>query len=349
VSSLPWSRWGGGGVGASAGTTLRVRQTNLVSDIPGVARITDQHLVNPWGLALAPTSPLWVANNGTGTATLYKGAGGTGAFQPVPLVVDIPGGAPTGQVFNGTTDFVVRSPNGMGGPAPFIFDSEAGNVVAWNPSLTPITSARRVVHVRNAIFKGLAIGSVGMANYLYATDFHHGMVDVLNGSFDRVSLSGHFRDPNLPAGYAPFGIRNLGGTLYVTFAVQDAQKHDELHGPGLGIVDAFDTSGHFLRRVATGGPLNAPWGLETAPAGWGDLTGMLLVGNFGDGRINAYNPMTGAFLGQLRDGNRNPIQIDGLWGLQVGNPTAGGAGNVWFSAGIADEAHGLLGLLSPID
>lgn len=329
------------------------RQVNLVSDIPGKAQLTDPNLVNPWGMAAGPTTPVWVADNGTNVATIYPGAVPGTPVSIAPLVVSIPGGAPTGQVFNGGTGFVVSDGKGHSGPALFLFDSEAGVISGWNPNVPPpafSTQAQVGVRVEHAIYKGLAIASTSRGDFLYAANFHQGRVDVFNSRFKKVFPSGGFHDPNLPAGFAPFGIQNLGGTIYVTYAKQDAKREDEIDGPGLGFVDAFDTTGHLLMRVASRGVLNAPWGLAMAPAkGFGAFSGDLLVGNFGDGRINAFDPKTGAFRGTLRRPNSEPIVISGLWAIRFGNGVSGRPTDLLFSAGIQNEAHGLFGIVSATD
>ena len=316
-------------------------QRNLVSDIPGVARITDPNLVNPWGLSAGPATPLWVADNGTDVSTLYSG--GVRGSIPVtaPLVVGIPGGAPTGTVFNPTAGF------GVGGAAArFIFDSESGQISAWNPGLG--TTARTVAATPDAIYKGLALAVTPKGAWLYAADFRGGRIDVFDDTFAPVHPKpGAFSDRTLPAGFAPFNVQELGGTIYVAYAKQDADAEDEVAGAGLGYVDAFDPTGHLLRRVVSGGALNAPWGLAIAPAGFGGLDGTLLVGNFGDGAINAYDPQTGASRGALTNEDGNPIRIDGLWALRFGNGVFGTPRSLVFTAGIADEAHGLLGTIVP--
>ena len=323
------------------------RQTNLVSDLPGMAQLTDPDLVNPWGLAAGPTTPAWVANNGTGKATIYPGFVNGSPIQKAGLVVSIPGGAPTGQVFNGTPGFVVRS-GAASGPAPFLFDSEAGLVTGWNPGVPPpppSTQAQTGASVTDAIYKGLAIASTGSGTFLYAADFHRGQIDVFDSSFNLVHLSGSFSDRKIPRGYAPFNIQELGGLLYVAYAKQDADREDEVAGPSLGFVDVYSTSGHLLRHLIQRGQLNAPWGLVLAPAGFGRFGGALLVGNFGDGRINAYKPGTGKFLGRLRDEDGSPIEIDGLWALRFGNGVTGNPTTLLFTAGIDDEQHGLFGAI----
>ena len=323
------------------------RQTNLVSDLPGMAQLTDPDLVNPWGLAAGPTTPAWVANNGTGKATIYPGFVNGSPIQKAGLVVTIPGGAPTGQVFNGTPGFVVHS-GAASGPAPFVFDSEPGLVTGWNPGVPPpppSTQAQIGAGVTDAIYKGLAIASTGSGTFLYAADFHRGQIDVFDSSFNPVHLSGSFSDRKIPRGYAPFNIQELGGLLYVAYAKQDADREDEVAGPSLGFVDVYSTSGHLLRHLIQRGQLNAPWGLVLAPAGFGRFGGALLVGNFGDGRINAYKPATGKFLGRLRDEDGSPIGVDGLWALRFGNGVTGNPTTLLFTAGIDDEQHGLFGAI----
>jgi uncharacterized protein (TIGR03118 family) len=318
-------------------------QTNLVSNVPGLAAVTDSQLVNPWGLSFSATSPFWVADNGAGVSTLYNGAGTKQALvvtiPPAPGSAPGTAGVPTGTVFNGnSSDFSGDR---------FLFATEDGTIAGWQGGLGTTAAVRVDNSGSDAIYKGLAIG----ADRIFATDFAHGTVDAFNNAYAPV-LGGAFVDPTLPAGYVPFGIQNLGGTLYVTFANVTTGNEDENHGPGLGYVDAFDTNGNFLRRVVSGGPLsalNAPWGLAIAPAGFGDFGGKLLVGNFGDGRINAFDPITGAFAGALNDPQGNPIEIEGLWGLAFGNSGPGFSPNkLYFAAGIDGEANGLFGSLEPV-
>jgi uncharacterized protein (TIGR03118 family) len=318
-------------------------QENLISDLNGVARITDPNLVNPWGLAAGPSTPLWIADNGTDVSTLYTGGVHESIPKILPLVVAIPGGAPTGLVFNATTDFVIHS-GAASAPAKFIFDSEAGKIVAWSPVVPPLTSGQvKFSSPDGAVFKGLAIASTSGGSFLYATDFHNGVVDVFDKNFNMVTLSGHFTDPNIPAGFAPFGIQLLNGRLFVTYAKQDAAKHDDVSGPGNGFVDVYNTSGHLVRRLISKGDLNSPWGLVMAPIGFGMFTHDLLVGNFGDGAIHAYDPKTGALLGPLMNHDGNPIVIDSLWGLRFGNGVIGTRRTLLFTAGIGGEGHGLFG------
>jgi uncharacterized protein (TIGR03118 family) len=253
-------------------------------------------------------------------------------------VVDIPGGAPTGAVFNPTDQFKL----GNTGPALFLFSSEAGQITAWNKAAG--TSAMSVFTAPDgAIYKGLTLASTKKNGALiYATDFHNAKVDVFDGSFTPVHMPGAFTDPNIPAGFAPFGIQEIDGFVVVSYAMQDADRKDDVKGPGLGFVDVYNPTGGLVKRLISNGELNAPWGLVLAPNGFGQFSGDLLVGNFGDGRINAYNPHTGDFLGQLQT-KFGPITIDGLWGLRFGNGVTGSPHTLLFSAGIADEAHGLLG------
>ncbi|HEY3698667.1 MAG TPA: TIGR03118 family protein [Spongiibacteraceae bacterium] len=324
-------------------------QRNLVSDGAVAADHVDSNLVNAWGLAFNPTGPVWVSNNGTGTSTLYDGAG-----DIIPLVVTIPGpitsadpGKPTGIIFNGSSDFVITQGT-KSGPGRFIFATEQGTLAGWVPNID-MTHALTVIDnsKQNAIYKGLALSAGGNGSLLYATDFHNGKIDVFDGKFAPVQIPGKFVDPYIPPGFGPFGIQAINGDIYVTYAKQGPDKVDDVHGKGLGVVDVFDPNGYLLRRIATGGPLNAPWGLALAPAGFGRFAGALLIGNFGDGRISAYDPVTGWYLGQLRTKNHRPLEIDGLWGLAFGNGFAGQPVNtLYFTAGPAAEAHGLYGSVS---
>jgi uncharacterized protein (TIGR03118 family) len=345
-----------GAVSASAHTSA-YRQINLVSDQPGKAHLTDPDLVNAWGLAAspgtdaAPGSPLWVADNGTDKATLYTGKTPV-SVSKVSLVVSVTGAAPTGQVFNpDTSAFVVRDKKGHSGASVFIFDTENGTIDGWNPTVGAkgmnLSMVTEVAHNRGAkaVYKGLALTQTSNGKpHLYATNFHSGRIEVYNSAFKRVSLSGgQFVDPQLPAGYGPFGIAEINGKLYVTFAKQDAMRHDDVAGRGHGFVDVFTNDGAFVRRLVTRGALDSPWGLAQAPAGFGQFSGDLLVGNFGNGHINVYDPATGAHLGQLRRANGSPIVIDGLWALRFGNGNAAKTNQLVFSAGPDGEAHGLLG------
>ncbi len=342
----------GGAVQAASSSSNSYQRTSLVSDLPGVARVTDPHLVNPWGLSASPTGPFWVSDNGTGLATIYDGHG-----TPSSLVVTVPPpagssgtAAPTGNVFNPTSDFVVMQ-GGTSGPSQFIFATEDGTISGWNPAVNPTMAVLAVDNsASGAVYKGLALGSNARGNFLFAANFHAGTVDVFDAHFTPATLAGSFHDPALPAGYAPFNIANIGGQLFVTYAVQDADKHDDVPGSGHGFIDVFDTNGNLVRRFTSHGPLNSPWGLALAPADFGKFSGDLLVGNFGDGRINAFDPTSGAFLGTLRDREGNPIAIPGLWALRFGNGgQAGDPHTLFFTAGIVHEQHGLFGSLQHQD
>jgi uncharacterized protein (TIGR03118 family) len=317
--------------------------TNLVSDVPGVANHTDPNLVNAWGLAFNPFGPAWIADNGTGVATLYDGNG-----NPVPLVVSIPGGKPTGIVFNGSTNDFIVSRGGASGPAAFIFATETGTIAAWAPA---VDRNHAITVVDNsstgAIYKGLALAGDGTRLLLYATDFHNRKIDVFDRTFSLVQVAGGFADRSIPSTYGPFGIQNLLGSIYVTYAKQDRNREDDVAGRGLGIVNVFTASGTLIRQVAQGGPLNAPWGLAIAPADFGVFSNDLLIGNFGDGTINAFDLSTGRFLGQLSLPDRQPITIDGLWALSFGNGVNNQPTNaLFFTAGPDDETHGLYGRIT---
>jgi uncharacterized protein (TIGR03118 family) len=313
----------------------------LVSDdgVPGT--VTDPSLVNPWGLASNPTGGAWwVADNGTGVSTLYLGDG-----SKVALEVSIPGGVPTGAVFNGGDGFVIT--NGIdSASARFIFASEAGIISGWSPSVSPTTTAKPAAMHAGAIYTGLAIGP----SFLYAADFHNGQVDVFDDTFHLTTLPGGFVDPALPDGYAPFGIQTIGGRIFVTYAKQDAAAEDEVAGRGLGFVDLFDLNGDLISRVASRGQLNAPWGLAQAPFDFGEFSFDLLVGNFGDGQIAAYEEVSSGVFelsGQLHGARGGPLSIDGLWALGFGNGITTGPRNaLFFTAGPDDETHGLFGSIT---
>src|SRR5437867_11178065 len=324
---------------ATSGRADSYGWTNFQSDIPGVATHTDPNLVNPWGMAVSSGGTIWVSDNGTGVSTLYH-QDGTAAS----LVVTIPtaarnkeGGNPTGVVFNGTTFFKVTL-NGNSQPSRFIFVSEDGSISGWSPLLDETHAIIAVDNGTNkgskhAIYKGATLGVANGHNFLYVTDFHTGRVETYDENFQPVNPGG-FIDSTLPAGYAPFGIRNFNGQIFVTYALQDSKKEDDVAGPGNGFVNVFDTSGNFIRRLVSNGNLNAPWGLALVE---GDE---LWIGNFGDGMINNYDPETGAFLGTINRADGTPLQFDGLWDLLVLGD------GVYFTAGIADEEHGLFGLIT---
>jgi uncharacterized protein (TIGR03118 family) len=329
------------------------QQTNLVSDVDGLAKFTDPDLVNPWGLISSGSSPWWVADNGTGLSTLYNGAG---AKQSLKVTVASPTAdpaTPTGIIVNGTSDF--RLTTATNSAARFIFVTEDGTISGWNPTVDATHSVIKFGPT-SAIYKGVTIAQNGGANFLYVANFHSGTVDVFNASFGAVTLpAGAFTDPNLPDGFAPFNVQNIGGNVYVAFAKQDEDAEDEVAGRKLGYVDIFDGAGTLLQRFENGPWMNAPWGLALAPsitptsAGFGKSSGMLLVGMFGSGQIATFDPATGDFEGLLRDRHGKPIQIDGLWALRFGNgANAGPTTTLFFTAGINDEADGLFGTITPI-
>jgi uncharacterized protein (TIGR03118 family) len=328
------------------------RVTSLVSDQAGHALLTDPNLVNGWGISMSPTAgAFWVSDNGSDKVSLYSGDVGGSPLSIVPLVVSIPGGKPTGQVFNSTSDFVIHS-GIFSGRALFIFASESGQITGWNPTVPlppPSMQAQNGVTVPGAVFKGIALGNDGTRNLLYAADFANRQIRVFNGTFTETTVPGGFVDRRIPRNFAPFNIENLGGKLYVTYAKKEPGGTDDVHGPGNGFVDVFDTSGHLLRRLASRGTLDSPWGLALSPAGLGKASNKLLVGNFGDGRINVFNPNSGRFLGQLANRAGRPLKIDGLWGLTFGNGVTAGQSNVlYFAAGPNGEAHGLFGSLTKV-
>ena len=335
---------------------MAVRQTDLVSDVAGAAAM-DPNLVNAWGIASGPTTPFWVSDNGQGVSTLYDGAGHPAPVgQPLVVTIPPPAGsppdttaAPTGVVFNGTSDFVIANGSNSG-PSRFIFATEDGTLSGWNPTVNGGAAMLAADNsASGAAYKGLALGSTAAGNFLYAANFHQARIDAFDKTFAPVELAGSFNDPNIPAGFAPFGIQNIGGSLYVTFAKQDENKEDDSSGPGNGYVDVFDTNGNFIKRFASQGPLNSPWGLALAPATFGQFSNALLVGNFGDGRITAFNASTGAVLGQLMTTSSTPIVIEGLWALTFGNgANAGSTNTLFFTAGPGEEAHGLFGSLQAV-
>jgi uncharacterized protein (TIGR03118 family) len=321
------------------------RQINLVSDIPGMAQLTDPDLKNPWGLAAGPATPLWVADNKTDKATLYPGSVNGSPITKAGLTVAIPGGEPTGQVFNPSSGFVVNDGAGHSGPALFLFSSESGHITGWNPAVpppAPSPTAQNGATSPDAVYKGLALAFRGGEPFLYAADFHNGRVDVFDSHFAPVQTPGGFMDSHIPAGFAPFGIQEIEGFVVVTYAKQDADRHDDVPGAGNGFVDVYTPGGFLVRRLIAGDALNSPWGLALAPDGFGRFSHALLVGNFGDGRINAYSPLRGRFLGSLRS-KQGPIAIDGLWALRFGNGVTGSPTDLLFSAGPNHEANGLLG------
>jgi uncharacterized protein (TIGR03118 family) len=319
-------------------------QTNLVTNRQAAnpAQITDPNLVNAWGISMSSGSPFWVSDNGTGVATLYNVNPNTNATTINSLVVTIPPvgtGTPTGQVFN--TNFAGAFNGNL-----FLFVSEDGTISGWRGSLGTTAEVLQTASSQN-VYKGTTEATISGHSYLYAANFRAGTIDVLKGDSAAPTLPGTFTDPNIPSGYAPFNIQNLGGKLYVTYAAQDGAKHDDVPGAGHGFVSVFDTQGNFLGRVGTAGTLDSPWGLAIAPVSFAQFAGDLLVGNFGDGRINAFDLSTDTFVGQLRALNGGALAVDGLWALTVGNDGMGGSSNkLYFSAGPTGESDGLFGVLT---
>jgi uncharacterized protein (TIGR03118 family) len=327
----------GGAGGVLRADSFAVR--NLVTDDPTAnpAPITDPNLVNAWGISSSGTSPFWVSSNGKSLSTVYKVDPVTGVPTKQNTEVSIPGdGSVTGQVFNGTSAF---------NNDRFLFVNEDGTISGWHLGLV---KAEILQSPSDAVYKGAALATIGGNTYLYAANFHSGAIDVLKGTPGAPNLGGNFTDPGLPAGFAPFNIQLLGDKLYVAYAMQGAGK-DEQAGPGLGFVSVFDTQGNLIGRVGSQGTLNAPWGLAIAPESFGSFAGDLLVGNFGDGTINAFDLKTNTFVGQLTGPDGKVLSIDGLWGLSAGNGGNGGSkDSIYFAAGPGDESHGLFGVISSI-
>ena len=324
---------------ASAQGQNSYTKTRLVSDVPGRAQFTDPNLVNGWGIALGGV--FWVSDNGTGVSTLYALDG-----TPQSLVVTIPPSssnsegisAPTGQVFNAGTGFVVSGGSGSG-PAFFIFVSEDGGISGWNPSADPTHAILVIDHSpQDAVYKGAAISDT--FDRLYVADFHNNRVEIYDQNFTEIDTSSTFLDPTLPSGYAPFGIQSINGLIYVAYAKQDASGEDDVPGPGHGFVSVFDMSGSFNKRLISNGPLNSPWGMALAPADFGFASGKLLVGNFGNGRINVFDADTGEGSGPVRNSKGLILTTDGLWGLSFAD------GALYVTAGPEDETHGLFAKIS---
>ncbi len=313
-------------------------QTNLVSDVANVAQVTDANLQNPWGLAVNPAGDFRVANAASGTVTLYQGDVNGSAFVAESTVIGTPIDpnqnrvAPTGMVFNSTTSFVVN-----GKPVPYIFAGLDGTLSATNAA----NHAQIVAAVQGAVYTGLAIGTNRSGTFLFAANPNGGRIDVFNNTFQQVLLAGNFADPNLSSNYAPFNVANVNGSLFVTYE----NRQDTVHG---GVIDVFDTNGNLTGRFAANGPLNAPWAVAQAPASFGDFGNALLVGNFGDGHISAFDSTNGNYLGQLNGTNGQPVVIERLWQLSFGNgSSAGDAGTLYFTSGLNAEKDGLVGSLKP--
>jgi uncharacterized protein (TIGR03118 family) len=320
----------------SLGAASLYFQTNLTSDVPGMAANLDPNLKNPWGMSFSATSPFWVSDQGTNKSTLYNGAGVVNA-----LVVSTPP-SPTGQVFNSTPSFLLPAGSGTAqAPAAFIFDSLSGSISGWNGA-QGTTAATVFTATDGAVFTGLASDSVGASNFLYASDFANGRIDTFNGSFAEITPSGSFTDPTLPAGYSPYNIQNIGGKLYVEYAKVDPVTHMPTTTANTGVVSVFDANGNFLQRLVTNTDLDSPWGITQAPATFGSLGGDILVGNFGDGTISAFDPTTGIFAGSLLGPSGSPIVDGGLWAIDFRAAGSGFDPNTLFlNAGINDEADGL--------
>ncbi|HLJ94934.1 MAG TPA: TIGR03118 family protein [Gemmataceae bacterium] len=322
-------------------------QVNLASDVPGLARITDPNLVNPWGISFSPTGPFWFADNGSGVSNLLDGRG-----QSVPLLVTMPfttqsNGTPTGVVFNGGPGFLI-SENGVSAPSRFLFAAEDGTISSWT---AVVDGTHALLAVDNsslgAVYKGLALATDAAGRtFLYAANFGRGTIDVFDQNFKSVERSGSFQDPNLPQGYVPFNIQNIHDLLFVTYAQHDGVGRDDRAGAGHGFIDVYDAAGNLMRRFASRGALNSPWGLALAPADFGPFGGTLLVANNGDGHISAYDPESGTFLGSLTADDGSLITVPSLWALAFGNGHEGGASDtLFFTAGVDNEAHGLFGAI----
>jgi uncharacterized protein (TIGR03118 family) len=331
---------------------LVLHQVNLASDVPGRAPLTDPDLKNPWGASLNATSPLWVSNQGTNSATLYTLAPGSSAVTKVPTVrvtmADSVAG-PTGQVANTSTGFVLSNAT-TSAPAAFIFATLDGRIEAWNPMVDAlIGNAETKATVPGASYTGLALAN----NHLFAANFATGRIDVFDSKFHQVKLaSWQFRDSRLPKGYRAFNAQALNGAIFVAYDKADPTSGRQAVGKGLGVVDEFTANGRFISRIASGSPLNAPWGLAIAPGSWGHAAGSLLIGNFGDGRINVFAPEHHGFAHHATSqvtvaGTGKPFAEPGLWALLPGTASTGGTNALWFTAGINGEQDGLLGVLRP--
>jgi uncharacterized protein (TIGR03118 family) len=367
------------------GVAQQYQQTNLVSDIQGLAPTPDSNLLNPWGLISSPTSPWWVSDNNGGVSTLYDG--NTGLI--VPLVVNIPPiatdpknkpkgtGTPTGVVFTGASGFTFHAKNAQGqdtmAGAVFTFVTEDGTIVAWGPGINPndpndlpndafvvVDNSKNPTAQKGAVYKGATIAQMkaGGPFFLYVTNLRSGRIEVYDTKFKLADLddadNDHddqaFTDRELPSGFAPFNVQEVNGNLYVTYAKQNASKHDDFDFPGLGFVDKFSPTGKLLQRLEQGPWLNAPWGVAIAPANFGFFSNHLLIGNAGSGQIAVYDAKSGRFDGLLRDANGHAIQNDRLWALRFGNDNGAGPSNwLFFTAGISGEAHGLFGFFTPGD
>ena len=323
------------------------------------AKLVDPNLTNAWGLAAGASSPIWVSDNNSGNASVYSG-GINGGSVSLDLTVPVPGGNPTGQVFNTTGDFPTGGPTGS--PANFIVDSDSigshqspGEIAAWDGGAAFVvedspTGGAGGTTPAHAVFKGLALDPLASGTELLAADVANARIDAFNKDFAPVPTSTKFRDPAIPAGYAPFNVQALRGHIYVTYGKQNKAKTNVVAGSGLGYVDEYSYAGALVDHLISGGsgsPLDEPWGMALAPKGFGSFAGMLLVGNLGNGWINAFNPKTGAYAGALDDSSGTPLVIPGLWGLRVGDSAFGGDRALIFSAGPDGYSDGLIGVLTP--
>lgn len=322
----------------------KVNVTYLTSDIGAVAANTDANLVNPWGMSISPSGPWWISDNGTGLSTLYNGSG-----QVQSLVVTIPSGngqgtgTPSGTVYNATANFKVN-----GQSTPFLFCTEDGTISGWYGGSTAFIAVNNSGN--GAVYKGMTLASVSGVNYLYVTNFNAGAVEVFDGNYNPHSFgSNAFVDTSIPSGFAPFNVQYIGSNrIVVTYAKQDAQKHDDVAGPGNGYVDVYDTQGNLQFRLTHTIYLNSPWAVVVAPQSFSGFSNDLLIGNFGSGLITAYNASTGTWIGNMQNVNDLPIQIDGLWALTFGNGGSGGpTGTLYFTAGPYGENHGIFGSITP--
>jgi uncharacterized protein (TIGR03118 family) len=356
---------------STEGMAQAYQQTNLVSDIQGLAQNPpnsqpDKQLVNPWGLVASSTSPWWVSDNNAGVSTLYNGQGvKQGLVVNIPSPVNGVAGTPTGVVFTGAAGFTFQA-KGSKASAVFTFVTEDGTVVAWGPAINPqdlpndafVVVSSSASGATDAVYKGATIAQMtaGGPFFLYVTNIRSGRIEVYDTNFDPVNLSGDdasnpaFLDREIPEGFAPFNVQEVNGNLYVTYAKQNATKHDDFDFPGFGFVDKFSPKGKLLQRLENGPWLNAPWGVALAPANFGFFSSHLLIGNAGSGQIAVYDVDSGRFDGLLRDANGHAFQNDRLWALRFGNDQGAGPSNwLFFTAGISDEAHGLFGFFSPAD
>src|SRR5246127_1469918 len=358
---------------SALGMAQAYQQTNLVSDIQGLAQNPpngqpDMQLVNPWGLVASPTSPWWVSDNNAGVSTLYNGQGvKQGLVVNIPSPVSGVAGTPTGVVFTGTAGFTFQV-KGTTASAAFTFVTEDGTIVAWGPAINPhdlpndafvvVDNSSNPTAAAGAVYKGATIAQMtaGGPFFLYVTNIRAGRIEVYDTKFNPVNLVAEddggpgFLDREIPQGFAPFNVQEVNGNLYVTYAKQNAAKHDDFDFPGFGFVDKFSPKGKLLQRLKHGPWLNAPWGVALAPANFGFFSNHLLIGNAGSGQIAVYDLDSGRFDGLLRDANGHAIQNDRLWALRFGNDQGAGPSNwLFFTAGISDEAHGLFGFFTPAD